>query len=77
LTNSKHISHDPYSLLLCDVTAHVQDDGHVGNKSCDSYMLLCDIIVCVLHSNDLSADIESTVPVLLAECVLRALPSNS
>jgi hypothetical protein len=23
-TNSKHISHDPYPVLLCDVTAHVQ-----------------------------------------------------
>jgi hypothetical protein len=30
-TNSKHISRDPYSLLLCDVTAHPQADGLAGN----------------------------------------------
>jgi hypothetical protein len=27
----QHISRDPYSLLLCDVTAHPQADGHAGN----------------------------------------------
>jgi hypothetical protein len=44
LTNSKHISCDPYSLLLCDVTAHLQADGHTGNTSRDGHLLLmCDV----------------------------------
>jgi hypothetical protein len=30
-TNRKHISHDPYPQLLCDVTTHAQADRHAGN----------------------------------------------
>jgi hypothetical protein len=42
--NSKHISRDPYSLLLCDVIAHPQADGHAGNMSRDRHVLLmCDV----------------------------------
>jgi hypothetical protein len=44
LTNSKHISRDPYSLLLCDITTHPQADRHAGNMSHDGHILLmCDI----------------------------------
>jgi hypothetical protein len=40
----QHISHNPYSLLLCDVTAHPQADGHAGNMSRDGHILLmCDV----------------------------------
>jgi hypothetical protein len=42
-TKSKHISHDPYPLLLCDITAHAQADRQAGTMSHDSHLLLlCD-----------------------------------
>jgi hypothetical protein len=39
-------------------------------------LLLCDVTARALRSNGPSANIENTVPVLLAACVLRALCSN-
>jgi hypothetical protein len=75
-TNSKHISCDPYSLLLCNITVHPQANGHAGNMSRDRHMLLCDVTARMLHSNGPSVDIGNTVPVLLAACVLRALSNR-
>jgi hypothetical protein len=66
----KHMSRDRYPLLLCDVTACA------GNMSLDNHVLLCDVTSRMLHSNGSSANIENTVPVLLAMCVLWVLSSN-
>jgi hypothetical protein len=50
---------------------------HTKHMSRDRYLLLlCDVTARALHSNGPSADIENTVLVLLAACVLRALSSN-
>jgi hypothetical protein len=69
-TNSKHISLDPYSLLLCDVTAHPKANRHAGYMSRDGHVLWCDVTARALHSNGPAADIENTVSVLLAACVV-------
>jgi hypothetical protein len=44
-TKKKHISRDPYLLLLYDVTVHLQADGTLRkHMSCDAHLLLmCDI----------------------------------
>jgi hypothetical protein len=39
-TNSKHISHDPYLLLLCDVTTSAPAAGHMEKTACST-------VVCV------------------------------
>jgi hypothetical protein len=42
----------------------------------DDHVLFCDVTAQALHSNAPSADIENTVHIMLAACVLRALSSN-
>jgi hypothetical protein len=48
----------------CVTSSHVQE-----SMSRDGRVLLGDVTVCMLHSNSPSADIENTVPILLAMCV--------
>jgi hypothetical protein len=62
-TNSKHISRDPYPLLLCDVTGPTQADGHAGNMSHVGHLLL----MC-----DITAPVPACSTVACVFCVYRA-----
>jgi hypothetical protein len=51
--------------MLCDVTALARNTSRDGQYCCD-------VTARALHSNGPSADVENTVPILLAASVLRA-----
>jgi hypothetical protein len=77
-TSSKHISRDPYQVLLCDVTAHAQADGHTGNTSCDGHLLLlCDVTTPAPAARHTGNTACSTVACAYRVVSIEPLPGNA
>jgi hypothetical protein len=76
-TNSKHISRDPYPLLLCDVTAHAQANGQAGN-TCHVTATYCCCVTSLLM-RQLPDTWKTQLALPLCACIMftEMLPGNA